>query len=92
MPFMSTVHLRGIDLNLLIPPQALLEERNVTRAAARVHLTQSAMSRALERLRETLQDDLLVRSKGKYELTLPSERSRAGVAFVAASVSAVLER
>ncbi len=66
---MSTAHLRGIDLNLLIPLQALLEERNVTRAAARVHLTQSAMSRALERLRETLQDDLLVRSEGRYELT-----------------------
>jgi DNA-binding transcriptional LysR family regulator len=66
---MSVVHLRGVDLNLLVPLQALLEERNVTRAAKRVHLTQSAMSRALERLREALQDDLLVRTGGKYELT-----------------------
>ena len=63
------MHLRGIDLNLLIPLQALLEERNVTRAAARIHLTQSAMSRSLERLRETLRDDLLVRAEGRYELT-----------------------
>ena len=66
---MSAVHLRGVDLNLLIPLQALLVERNVTRAANRVHLTQSAMSRALERLREALRDELLVRSGGKYELT-----------------------
>ncbi len=66
---MISVHLRGIDLNLLVPLHALLEERNVTRAAGRVHLTQSAMSRTLERLRDTLQDDLLVRAAGKYELT-----------------------
>ena len=66
---MSTMHLRGIDLNLLVPLQALLEERNVTRAARRIHLTQSAMSRALERLREALRDDLLVRTGGRYELT-----------------------
>ncbi|WP_158615308.1 LysR family transcriptional regulator [Acidipila sp. EB88] len=70
---MSTVHLRGIDLNLLVPLHALLEERNVTRAAKRIHLTQSAMSRALERLREALRDDLLVRSGGQYELTPRAE-------------------
>ena len=66
---MSTMHLRKIDLNLLVPLHALLEERSVTRAAQRIHLTQSAMSRGLERLRETLHDDILVRSRGKYELT-----------------------
>jgi Bacterial regulatory helix-turn-helix protein, lysR family len=39
------------------------------RAGERVHLSQSAMSRALERLRETLGDDLLIRSEGRYLLT-----------------------
>ena len=72
MTSMSAVHLRGIDLNLLVPLHALLEERSVTRAAQRIHLTQSAMSRALECLREVLQDDLLVRSQGRYELTARS--------------------
>jgi DNA-binding transcriptional LysR family regulator len=56
-------------LNLLLPLKALLEERNVTRAAKRIHRSQPAMSRTLERLRETLGDELLIRSQGRYILT-----------------------
>lgn len=63
------MHLRSIDLNLLPVLFALLEERSVTRAGHRIHLTQSATSRALERLRGLLKDDLLVRSLGDYVLT-----------------------
>ena len=66
---MRSVQLRNIDLNLLIPLKALLHERNVTRAAERVHLSQSAMSRALDRLRSELGDELLVRVGRNYELT-----------------------
>ena len=66
---MSKVQFRNVDLNLLIPLKALLHERNVTRAAERVHLSQSAMSRALERLRSELGDELLVRVGRNYELT-----------------------
>lgn len=66
---MHPVHLRNIDLNLLLPLNALLEERNVTKAGQRVNLSQSAMSRALERLREALGDELLIRSHGEYQLT-----------------------
>jgi DNA-binding transcriptional LysR family regulator len=66
---MSKVQLRNVDLNLLIPLKALLHERNVTRAAERVHLSQSAMSRALDRLRSELGDELLVRVGRNYELT-----------------------
>lgn len=66
---MSKVQFRNIDLNLLIPLKALLHERNVTRAAERVHLSQSAMSRALDRLRSELGDELLVRVGRNYELT-----------------------
>ena len=54
MSLMRDVHLRAIDLNLLVPLHALLEERHVTRAAKRSFLSQPAMSRALERLRETV--------------------------------------
>src|SRR5262252_526186 len=54
--------LRELNLNDLIALDALLGERHVTRAAARLHLTQSAMSHALRRLREVLGDPLLVRS------------------------------
>lgn len=49
-----------IDLNLLIALDALLAERNVTRAAERMHITQSAMSGVLARLRDYFDDPLLV--------------------------------
>lgn len=60
------------DLGLLHDLRALsilLEERNVTRAAVRFHLSQSSMSRTLQRLRALLGDELLIRSGGDYELT-----------------------
>lgn len=74
MMTMQQTHLSNIDLNLLITLQALLEERHVTRAAKRCFLSQSAMSRALERLRETFQDELLIRSGRGYERTVRGER------------------
>jgi DNA-binding transcriptional LysR family regulator len=49
------------DLNLLRVFDVLLEERNVTRAGARLGLTQSAVSHALSRLRYALNDELFVR-------------------------------
>ncbi len=71
---MREVHLRNLDLNLLHPLHALLEERHVTRAAKRSFLSQPAMSRALERLREMFGDPLLVRSGRGYERTVRGER------------------
>src|SRR5216684_2941360 len=73
MPIMRDVHLRNVDLNLLHALHALLEERHVTRAAKRCFLSQSAMSRALERLREMFGDALLVRSGRGYERTVRGE-------------------
>jgi DNA-binding transcriptional LysR family regulator len=58
---MSEVHFQALDLNLLRLFDALAEERSVTRAGARLGLTQSAVSHALSRLRQILQDDLFVR-------------------------------
>ncbi|WP_266156337.1 LysR family transcriptional regulator [Dyella silvatica] len=54
------VDLRGIDLNLLLSLDALLAERNVTRAAACLHLTQPAVSTQLARLRKIFDDPLLI--------------------------------
>ena len=54
--------LSSTDLNLLVAFDALVAEGNVTRAAARVGLTQPAMSHALGRLRKLLGDPLLVRT------------------------------
>ena len=58
-----------IDLNLLIILQVLLEERNGSKAARRLHLSQSAVSKALGRLRETFNDPLFIRSAYGLEPT-----------------------
>ncbi|MGF1510317.1 MAG: LysR family transcriptional regulator [Myxococcota bacterium] len=75
---MNDVHglverLRQVDLNLLVSLQALLEERSVTRAGARLGITQSATSHALKRLREVFEDPLLVRGRGELLLTPRAE-------------------
>jgi LysR family nod box-dependent transcriptional activator len=54
------VRLDNFDLNLLVAFDALLAERNVTRAARRLNVTQSAMSASLKRLREALGDPIMV--------------------------------
>lgn len=54
------MRLDNFDLNLLVAFEALLQERNVTRAADRLNVTQSAMSASLKRLRESFKDELLV--------------------------------
>lgn len=61
--------LAALDLNLLVPLVALLEERHITRAAARCNLSQPAMSRSLERLREAFADELLIRVGPGCELS-----------------------
>jgi len=64
----------GIDLNLLTVLSALLEERNVTRAGARLSLSQPTISGALARLRQHFGDELLVRSGREYQLTPTATR------------------
>ncbi|MFE7352554.1 LysR family transcriptional regulator [Streptomyces sp. NPDC057543] len=61
--------LASVNLNLLVPLLALLEERSVTRAAERVGLSQPAMSHALTRMRRLLGDDLVVRQGAGVTLT-----------------------
>lgn len=67
-------NLSRIDLNQLLALQAILEERHITRAAARTSLSQPAMSRVLNRLRAALGDELLVRSGVGYERTPRGDR------------------
>jgi len=56
------MNIRKVDLNLLVYLNVLLEERNVSRAALKLSLTQPTMSNALKRLRELFDDPLLVRT------------------------------
>lgn len=63
------MNLAGLDLNLLVTLDALLRERNITRAGRRVGLSQPATSAALSRIRDMFGDELLVRSGRGYTLT-----------------------
>jgi DNA-binding transcriptional LysR family regulator len=61
---------RSIDLNLIPALRALLEERSVSKAADRMHMSQPSLSAALARLRQHYDDPLLVRSGNRYEYKL----------------------
>jgi len=69
---------KGFDLNLLVALDALLTERSVSRAAARLNLTQPAASAALSRLRAYFNDDILTAS-GKRMLPTAHAESLAPV-------------
>ena len=58
-----------LNLNLLVVLDALLAERNVTRAGKRIGLSQPATSAALAQLRRFFDNELLVRNGRGYELT-----------------------
>ena len=64
---------RGLDLNLLVAFDALMQERNVTRAATRAAVSQPAMSAALSRLRTHFGDPLFIRSASGL---LPTVRAK----------------
>lgn len=65
--------LSQVDLNLLVSLQALLRTRSVTNAALQLNITQSAMSRTLQRLRQQLDDPLFIRTRTGL---LPTERAQ----------------
>jgi len=66
------MNLERVDLNLLIYLDVLLREKNVTRAAEQLGVTQPAMSNILRRLRNLFNDPLLIRSS---EGMTPTERA-----------------
>jgi DNA-binding transcriptional LysR family regulator len=65
---------KGLDLNLLVALDALIEERSVSRAAQRLNLSQPALSASLARLREFFGDPLLV-SQGRRMIPTAEARS-----------------
>ena len=89
IPTMHVTDIQGIDLNLLGPLAALLNERHVSRAAERVSMSQPAMSRALRQLRDTLGDELLVRGKAGYQLTPRAERMQRQLAVMLPSLESL---
>ena len=75
--------IRAVDLNLLKAFDALMTERAVTRAAARIGLSQPAMSHALSRLRGLFADELFVRATTGME---PTARAREIAPLVTAAI------
>jgi DNA-binding transcriptional LysR family regulator len=65
---------RTLDLNLLVVLDAVAQEHSATRAAAKLNMTQPAISHALARLRAALQDELFVRTPDGMEPTPYAER------------------
>lgn len=71
---MHLTHVRRSDLNLLPALAVLLEERSISKAAGRHNLSQPAMSRLLQRVRETFGDEMLICTVNGYELTARARR------------------
>jgi DNA-binding transcriptional LysR family regulator len=68
--------LTSFNLNLLRTLDVLLETRNVTASGRLLGMTQSAVSRQLVQLRETLRDPLLIREGQRYILTARADALR----------------
>lgn len=79
-----------LDLNLLVALDILLEEQNITRSAERLHLSQSATSGILSRLRTFFEDDLLVQIGKKMQPTPLAMELQDPVASVLAKVRATI--
>ena len=84
--------LTRIDTNLLVACDVLLRERSVTRAAERLFVTQPAMSQTLNRLRDLLEDPLLVRQGGGMVLTPHAQQLAAPLAKALVELQAAIER
>jgi DNA-binding transcriptional LysR family regulator len=87
---MRNSSVRTVDGNLLLALHALLEERNLTHAGARLHMSQPAMSGALGRLRAHFDDPLLVRQGRDFQLSEFAERLRPVVAEAMQAAEALL--
>ncbi len=78
------------DLNLLVALQILLEERNVTRAAERLSVSQPALSKTLQKLRDAFEDELFTRTAHGLVPTPRAEELAADLPGLLESVERVL--
>ncbi|MCX2561660.1 LysR substrate-binding domain-containing protein [Acetobacter farinalis] len=83
-------NLKSFDLNLLVTFDALMTERSVTRAAARLKIQQPAMSHALATLRLLLDDELLVRTGSVMQPTAKALAMAPGVQTLLQQVQGLL--
>ncbi|MEO8099969.1 MAG: LysR family transcriptional regulator [Acidobacteriota bacterium] len=86
------MHFRGLDLNLLVALDTLITEKNISRAGEHIHLSQSATSGALARLREYFNDELLVPVGRKMMLTPLAEELAEPVRQLLRQAEGILHR
>ncbi len=86
------MHWRTLDLNLLVVFDAVMLERSVTRAAAKLNMTQPAISNALTRLRRAVRDDLFVRSPEGMQPTPYAEQIAEPVRVALQDLHVALDR
>jgi DNA-binding transcriptional LysR family regulator len=86
------MHLKGLDLNLLVVLDALLTEKSTTRAGQRVYLSQSATSGALARLRDFFGDQILVPCGQKMVLTPFAQTLTQPVRDILANADALISK
>ncbi|MCR6499723.1 LysR family transcriptional regulator [Shinella sp. CPCC 101442] len=85
------MNLRSIDLNLLVILDALLDEAHVSRAGAKLNLSQPATSSALDRCRHLFADPLLERRKGGMRLTPKAQALRDPLKNLLVGIAAVVD-
>ena len=85
MKDIGMINIRSVDLNLLVAFDAIFDELNVSRAAARINVTQPTASGMLRRLRETFGDELFLRTSHGL---LPTPRAEE----LAAPIKALVQR
>jgi DNA-binding transcriptional LysR family regulator len=85
------MNLRSLDLNLLVIFDAVMQDRSVTKAAARLNMAQPALSHALTRLRHALGDDLFIRTPEGMTPTPQAEHLAEGVRSALQGLRATLD-
>jgi DNA-binding transcriptional LysR family regulator len=88
----TIMNISSLDLNLFAVLHVVLEERSATRAAKRLHVTQSAISNALARLRSALGDPLVVRSGRGLSPTPRAEELAPFIAQAVAQLQLAIDR
>jgi DNA-binding transcriptional LysR family regulator len=88
----DSTRIQQLDLNLLKVFQALYQEQNMTRTAEVLHLTPSAVSHAMKRLRDVLGDPLFIRSRNKMVPTAACQRMAPSIVDTLSRLQQILQQ
>lgn len=91
MIIMNEENVKNFDLNLLLTLHVILEERNVSRTAQRLNVSQSAISHALTRLRHAFDDPLFHRGSREMLPTPKAESLQAEIGLILSKVGQLVE-